>query len=125
MKTGSPPTPLKARTGEFTPPGKRPLARASSRRDFSVFRDDMAGRDLAPLPATVKHHSVTESLSPSCLRRADAAGAQVGLRLRTCKKPRAAGSARDATPHSVDQCGARCALCRLSEPRADSRRGAW
>src|SRR6266436_5698867 len=28
MKTGSPPTPLKARTGEFTPPGKRPLARA-------------------------------------------------------------------------------------------------
>src|SRR5882762_4975932 len=111
MKTGSPPTPLKARTGEFTPPGKRPLARASSRRDFSVFRDDMAGRDLAPLRAPVKRHaselawatavsdrtglpriirhSVKQSLSPSCLRRADAAGAQVGLRLRTCKKPRA------------------------------------
>src|SRR5882724_6543770 len=89
MKTGSPPTPLKARTGEFTPPGKRPLARASSRRDFSVFRDDMAGRGLAPLPPPVKRHSVTESLAPSCLRRADAAGAQVGLRLRTCKKPRA------------------------------------
>src|SRR5882672_5343653 len=57
MKTGSPPTPLKARTGEFTPPGKRPLARASSRRDFSVFRDDMAGRDLAPLRAPVKRHA--------------------------------------------------------------------
>src|SRR5881397_949205 len=27
--------------------------------------------------------------------------------------------------HSVDQCGARCALRRLSGPRADGRRGAW
>ncbi len=64
--------------------------------------------------------SVTSSALLSCLRRADAAGAQVGLRLRTCKKlracrmtrkqlpaeqffelasphPRAAGSARDKT----------------------------
>src|SRR5215470_1267837 len=61
MKSGSPPTPLNARTGEFTPPGKRALARASSRRDCSVFKD-MAGRDLAPLPATVKPLEASRSV---------------------------------------------------------------
>ena len=30
MKTGVPPTALKARTGEFTPPGKDALARSNS-----------------------------------------------------------------------------------------------
>src|SRR6267154_860165 len=65
--------------------------------------------------------------APSCLRRADAAGAQVGLRLRTCKKPRAcrhpraAGSARDTTwqCERVSRevvCG--CALPLLSETNA-------
>src|SRR5437762_1698660 len=44
MKTGSPPTPRKARTGEFTPPGNSDFARSNSRRDFSSFREGMAGR---------------------------------------------------------------------------------
>src|SRR6266480_2215482 len=44
MKTGSPPTPRKARTGEFTPPGNSDFARSNSRRDFSIFRGGMAGR---------------------------------------------------------------------------------
>jgi len=34
----------------------------------------------------------------SCLRRADPAGAQVGLRLRTCKKPRAGRVSRKQLP---------------------------
>src|SRR5438067_3743117 len=46
MKSGSPPTARKARTGLFTPPGKRFFARASSRCDLC---DLMAG---APLPRT-------------------------------------------------------------------------
>src|ERR1700682_430301 len=66
MKSGSPPTPLKARTGLFTPPGKRPQARANSRCDASVFRG-MAGQGLAPLPATVK--------PLRCLMRSGASGA--------------------------------------------------
>ena len=37
MKRGVPPTPLKARTGLFTPPGKRSLAFANSFSDRSVF----------------------------------------------------------------------------------------
>src|SRR5713226_7927742 len=37
MKSGSPPTPLKARTGLFTPPGNSDLARAYSRAEASVF----------------------------------------------------------------------------------------
>src|SRR5438045_9591099 len=44
MKTGSPPTPRKARTGEFTPPGNSDFARSNSRLDFSIFREGMAGR---------------------------------------------------------------------------------
>src|SRR5438105_12326686 len=44
MKTGSPPTARKARTGEFTPPGNSDFARSNSRRDFSSFRKGMAGR---------------------------------------------------------------------------------
>src|SRR2546426_4562437 len=44
MNGGSPMTPRNARTGEFTPPGNSVFARASSRRDRSVFRDDMAAR---------------------------------------------------------------------------------
>src|SRR5258708_6488801 len=43
MKSGSPTTPLKARTGEFTPPGKSDFARENSRADPSVLRDAMAG----------------------------------------------------------------------------------
>jgi len=37
MKRGVPPTPLKARTGELTPPGKRVLALAKSFSERSVF----------------------------------------------------------------------------------------
>src|SRR6266851_7115981 len=37
MKSGSPPTARKARTGLLTPPGNSPRARASSFRDFAVF----------------------------------------------------------------------------------------
>src|SRR5438046_3056924 len=37
MKTGAPPTALKARTGEFTPPGKRRLARSNSAADWGRF----------------------------------------------------------------------------------------
>src|SRR5258708_21379600 len=48
MKSGSPTTPLKARTGEFTPPGKRDFARENSRADASVLRDAMAGWSNAP-----------------------------------------------------------------------------
>src|SRR3954470_14609787 len=35
MKTGEPPTARKARTGEFTPPGKRRSARSSRRAEIS------------------------------------------------------------------------------------------
>ena len=48
MKTGSPPTPRKARTGEFTPPGNSDFARSNSRRDFSSFREGMAGSYILP-----------------------------------------------------------------------------
>src|SRR5438067_12362007 len=44
MKSGSPPTPRKARTGEFTPPGNNDFARSNSRLDFSSLREGIAGR---------------------------------------------------------------------------------
>src|SRR5438067_4322281 len=48
MKSGSPPTPRNARTGEFTPPGNRPFARSNSRLDFSVFREGIAAGYIPP-----------------------------------------------------------------------------
>ena len=39
MNTGVPPTPLKARTGEFTPPGITSCAREKSAVDFVAFLD--------------------------------------------------------------------------------------
>src|SRR4051812_36044349 len=47
MKSGSPPTPLKARTGLLTPPGKRSFARACSRREASVFTSLLLAAQLA------------------------------------------------------------------------------
>jgi hypothetical protein len=49
MKTGDPPTALKARTGEFTPPAMMPRARANaemdrSRRKVVVFLDRIDAR---------------------------------------------------------------------------------
>src|SRR5437868_10513267 len=58
MKRGSPPTPLKARTGEFTPPGKSFSARACSRREASFLRTDMAGEGVAPPPARKKRSAL-------------------------------------------------------------------
>src|SRR5579864_2599022 len=43
MKGGSPPTDLKARTGEFTPPGIMLSARCCSRCDCSILRDVVDG----------------------------------------------------------------------------------
>src|SRR5581483_2711770 len=47
MKTGAPPTALKARTGEFTPPGKRRLARSNSAADWGRLSLAMSVRLLA------------------------------------------------------------------------------
>src|SRR5436309_2473647 len=53
MKSGSPPTARKARTGLFTPPGKRFFARASSRCDRC---DLMPGEDYhEPLTGALMH----------------------------------------------------------------------
>src|SRR3954466_5849909 len=52
MKTGSPPTARKARTGLFTPPGKRFFARASSRCDRC---DLMAGGSTTTNPSRRGH----------------------------------------------------------------------
>ena len=73
MNSGSPPTPLKARTGEFTPPGNNDWARANSLfprgsadRQFLEARAgrEMEGqRALALLPAGVEIEQVGEGLA--------------------------------------------------------------
>src|SRR3954468_3828090 len=59
MIGGSPPTAPKARTGEFTPPGKSRSARWCSLRDFSsfTFRNVPAGTAFAP-----RRHRGTEGV---------------------------------------------------------------
>src|SRR5260221_1607506 len=59
MKSGSPTTPLKARTGESTPREKRDFARLNSRADASVLRNAMAGWSNA-----AARHGQSPLLSP-------------------------------------------------------------
>src|SRR3954447_18688037 len=62
MKTGVPPTPLKARTGEETPPGMRVWARAKAAVELTVVRAGVGierrilGRECACANSTKNPH---------------------------------------------------------------------
>src|SRR5690349_10797803 len=75
MNRGVPPTPRKARTGEFTPPGVTCCARANSASDLALFMEVLL------CPVRIRHEPVEEQIHDDIVQRAVDVLFQAGLEL--------------------------------------------